>query len=177
MSAPVAKILVAVAGSEVRTRVCGRANFASVVDFKSLLHAMEKRGYHQFVLDLTDCQIMDSTFVGVLASLGSRMAEARNDAFVELINPNERITELLDNLGIADLFRISARSLGDMTGCREIEASAAGHTKAELSRASLEAHRKLMEMNPANVARFKDVTQFLEEDLKRMEASQTDNAG
>jgi anti-sigma B factor antagonist len=172
MTAPVAKILVAVSDSVVRARICGRANFASVVDFKSFILAMEKRGLHRFVLDLGDCQIMDSTFVGFLASLGSRMEDAGDDHFVEILNPNERINELLDSLGIADMFRIDTRDIGSMPACEEIEASGEGHTKAEMSRTSLEAHRKLMELNPDNVAKFKDVTQFLEEDLKRLEGSE-----
>jgi hypothetical protein len=42
-------------------------------------------------------------------------------------------------------------------------------THEELTRTSLEAHQTLMEVNPENVARFKDVTQFLAEDLKCIE--------
>ena len=36
----------------------------------------------------------------------------------------------------------------------------------QITRTSLEAHQTLMAMNPDNVARFKDVTQFLAEDLR-----------
>lgn len=165
--------MVQVSGREVRARVCGRANFASCVDFKSLITAMEARGFRQFVLDLGDCPIMDSTFVGVLASLGSRMESSGVGGYVELLNANDRILELLDNLGIDDLFRLSRRDLGDMAGCDTVEASPAGHTKAELSRTSLEAHTKLMELNPDNVAKFKDVTEFLAGDLKRIEQQQS----
>ncbi|MDB6032217.1 MAG: Anti-sigma-factor antagonist, partial [Verrucomicrobiales bacterium] len=39
----------------------------------------------------------------------------------------------------------------------------------EISRTCLEAHKTLMEINPANISKFKDVTQFLAEDLKKME--------
>lgn len=170
MPAPVAKILVQVCGCEVRARVSGRANFAASPDFKALIEAMESRGYKQFALDLKDCQIMDSTFVGVLASLGGRMETAGGDAFVEVANPNERIVELFDSLGIADLFRVTTRNLGDLSACEQIDCSAEGHTKAELSRTSLDAHNRLMELNPANTAKFKDVTEFLREDLKRLEA-------
>jgi hypothetical protein len=41
----------------------------------------------------------------------------------------------------------------------------------QIARTSLEAHETLMAMNPENVARFKDVTQFLAEDLKSIEKS------
>jgi len=37
---------------------------------------------------------------------------------------------------------------------------------------SLEAHQTLMALNPENVARFKDVTQFLAEDLENLKRCQ-----
>ena len=39
-----------------------------------------------------------------------------------------------------------------------------------MTRNCLEAHETLMEINPANVNKFKDVTRFLAEDLKRQES-------
>ena len=41
-------------------------------------------------------------------------------------------------------------------------------SKEETTRACLEAHQTLMALNPGNVAKFKDLTQFLAEDLKNM---------
>lgn len=170
MSAPVAKIFVQVCGTEVRARICGRANFAASPDFKMLITSMEAKGFQQYVLDLNDCLIMDSTFVGVLASLGDRMDQAGSDAFVELARPNERIVELIDNLGIADMFRITERDIGALENCQEVDASGAGHTKVELSRTSLESHTTLMHTCPDGVAKFKDVTEFLAEEIKRLES-------
>jgi hypothetical protein len=45
--------------------------------------------------------------------------------------------------------------------------------KAEAARTCLEAHQTLMNINPANVPRFKDVTKFMAEDLKRLQAQNT----
>jgi hypothetical protein len=39
----------------------------------------------------------------------------------------------------------------------------------EVARTCLEAHRTLMELNPGNAQKFKDVAQFLAEDVKRLE--------
>jgi hypothetical protein len=41
----------------------------------------------------------------------------------------------------------------------------------ENTRNCLEAHKLLMDMDPANVDKFKDVTAFLEQDLQRQEAT------
>ena len=42
-------------------------------------------------------------------------------------------------------------------------------THEQITRTSLEAHQTLMSMSAENVARFKDVTQFLAEDLRSLE--------
>jgi hypothetical protein len=42
-------------------------------------------------------------------------------------------------------------------------------TLEQITRTSLEAHQTLMAANPDNAARFKDVAQFLAEDLKNLE--------
>jgi len=41
-------------------------------------------------------------------------------------------------------------------------------THEQITRTSLEAHQTLMAMNPENAVRFKDVAQFLAEDLKNI---------
>jgi hypothetical protein len=43
----------------------------------------------------------------------------------------------------------------------------------DLQRTCLEAHERLMAANPENVARFKDVTRFLAEDLRKAETGET----
>src|SRR5688500_13310613 len=50
--------------------VAGRAKFSGSVDFKTLVTSLWEKGYHHFVLDLSECLLMDSTFLGVLAGLG-----------------------------------------------------------------------------------------------------------
>jgi len=45
-------------------------------------------------------------------------------------------------------------------------------TREEMSRTCLEAHQLLMSINPDNIPKFKDVTQFLAEDLRKMKEQQ-----
>jgi hypothetical protein len=88
---------------------------------------------------------------------------------LELLNPNARISDLLENLGIAHLFRVVHRSRPEMEQLGQRESVPAAANKTEVTRTCLEAHQTLMEINPKNIPKFKDVTQFLAEDLKRME--------
>jgi anti-sigma B factor antagonist len=158
-------------------KIEGRANFTSSVDFKTLVNSLWQQGHHHFVLDLTDCMLMDSTFLGVLAGLGLKFTNGEKkdpcDATpIELLNPNARIADLLENLGVAHLFHtLAGRSEGDSGKLVPVEQPAANATKTDISRTCLEAHKTLMDINPANIPKFKDVAQYLAEDLKKSESS------
>jgi anti-anti-sigma regulatory factor len=165
---PSAKLLVLVGDRFACVRIVGRANFTSSVDFKTLLNELRQRGFSWFILDLSECMLMDSTFLGVLTGFGLKMNPDSGDGSIELLNANARITELLENLGVLHLFKLTQGAF-DQHACPETVAHMpVSATKEETTRACLEAHRTLMGVNPANVQRFKDVTQFLAEDLKRM---------
>ena len=87
---------------------------------------------------------------------------------IELRNANERLTELLENLGVLHLFRTTQGALpAGETETPDVPATCRP-SHEELTRASLEAHQTLMDLNPENVARFKDVVKFLAEDLKKL---------
>ncbi len=58
-------------------RITGRANFTSGPDFKTLLDELAQRGYGHLVLDLSECTLMDSTFLGVLAGFGLKLNPVR----------------------------------------------------------------------------------------------------
>ncbi|MCI0744090.1 MAG: STAS domain-containing protein [Verrucomicrobia subdivision 3 bacterium] len=157
-------------------KVAGRANFNGSVDFKSLIVGLWERGYNHFVLDLSDCLLMDSTFLGVLAGLGLRLsgngrasaAHSNGSHVIELLNPSPRIADLLENLGITHLFDITRGRL--TTECLVALDHAPTETdRREVQKTCLEAHQTLMDVNPANVPKFKDVAQFLAEDLKKMD--------
>src|SRR3954464_15594496 len=110
MSTPSAKLLVFVSGQLACVKIVGRANFTSSIDFKTLLNELLGKGYSCFLLDLAECVLMDSTFLGVLAGFGLRLSIARNGEpagrAIELLNPNPRISELLENLGVLHLFKV-----------------------------------------------------------------------
>ena len=170
MSTGPAKLSVLVGEQFVCIRISGRANFSSSIDFKTLVTELRARGYSYFVLDLTDCVLMDSTFLGVLAGFGLKMNAPQKEAgasAMELLNPNERITQLLEDLGIIHLFKVT-RGPCQVKGTEELSPAAATPSKEDVTRACLEAHQTLIAINPENAAKFKEVTAFLSEDLKRL---------
>ena len=71
-------------------KIAGRASFQGSVDFRTLIHTLWQQGHTRFVLDVSECQLMDSTFLGVLAGLGVKFSQERNGngpATLELLNP------------------------------------------------------------------------------------------
>ena len=152
-------IQVAVVDAVACVKIAGPANFALGVDFKTVVANCCEKGGRVLLLDLTDCVNMDSTFLGILMSMTSRLDR------IELLNPSDRITDLLDSLGVMELLKV-----GEGDNPFETRLKTAESTKADkraLTEASLEAHQLLMKINPANVPKFKDVAKFLEEDLKK----------
>lgn len=170
MSTPSAKLMVFVSGNSACIKITGRANFASSIDFKTLFNGLLAKDYNCFVLDLGDCLLMDSTFLGVLAGFGlqiSHVSGTGKDFSIQLLNPNARISDLLENLGVIHLFRVisGAAPLPEATQGEIAPSSNPSHE--QVTRTCLEAHELLMGISPSNVAKFKDVAQFLAEDLKK----------
>lgn len=154
-------------------RISGRANFHSSLDFKTLFNELQRRGFTRFVVDLTECSLMDSTFLGVLTGFGLAASETngRADAQrIELLNPNPRISELLENLGVLHLFSICRGPAASPGEIESPDLSSREPTQEELTRTCLEAHQTLMDVNPENAARFKEVARFLSEDLKKLQS-------
>jgi len=152
-------------------KIMGRANFASSPDFKTLLGELGGKGYKHFIIDLTECVLMDSTFLGVLAGFGMKLnpkAETSGRG-IELVNISPRVSELLENLGALHLFQVASGKLTLPDDVKTCVPESINPSHEEITRTSLEAHQTLMAMNPENVARFKDVAQFLAEDLKSIE--------
>jgi hypothetical protein len=86
-----------------------------------------------------------------------------------LHRPCARIVDLLDNLGMTSYFAFAEEAAPSIGNAEQEMRCGEAVDKLEATRAALEAHQTLMELNPDNENRFKDVTSFMAEDLKRLE--------
>ena len=164
-------MMVSIGERSALVQIAGRANFTSSVDFKALLDQLLLRGYTCFILDLTECVLMDSTFLGVLAGFGLKLNSPQTDKIertIQLFNPNGRISELLENLGVLHLFKVTEGTVKTPDGSATKDVQSQNASREEVTRTCLEAHKTLMDINPDNIARFKDVAAFLADDLKKM---------
>lgn len=170
-------LLVAQNEDVVCIKVNGRANVRTSVPFKSLMEEMRGKQIVHFILELENCLLMDSTFLGVLANQAFELVEDRDPpGSIQLLNPNDRVLDLLDNLGVLNLFTVLQDTRFDQQQFEAIRGQIESGTKAEMTETSLNAHRALIALNPANKSKFQDVTNFLEKELKRQKEESGDNS-
>jgi anti-anti-sigma regulatory factor len=173
MNESLAKLMVAVCDQVVFIKINGKGDFNLSLDLKKLFVELRQRGYRRFVLEVCDCVMMDSTFLGMLADIALKFCNPNQPQNfpLELINPNPRIAETLENLGVAHLFKIT-QCPDSLEVNYQPQALTAEKSKIEVTRNCLEAHMILMGLKAENVQKFKDVAQFLAEDLKRLELAE-----
>lgn len=126
---------------------------------------MVNRGYREFAVDLKNCPVMDSTFMGTLAGVALRLREL-GQGQLRVVNLNERNQDLLGNLGLDQLFTMGAGPsvpAGQESAHDPLPVGSAD--KQAQARTMLEAHEAVVEANPENAAKFKDVLEYLKQDL------------
>jgi anti-sigma B factor antagonist len=164
-------ILVGVNGPAVWVRVEGKGNFLNSGSLKEFAQEMVNRGYREFVVDLQNCAMMDSTFMGTLAAVALRLREL-GKGHLHVVHCGDRSRELLSGLGLDQIFDI--RSNGavapDCEKVKENELDAADAKKKERTETMLEAHEALCQAAPENLSRFKDVLEYLKQDLHQATA-------
>ncbi len=158
-------ILVGTTERAVWVRVEGKGSFLNSTGLKEFAKEMTNRGFREFIVDLKNCPVMDSTFMGTLAGIALRLREL-GQGRLQVINLNDRNRDLLTNLGLDQLFIIGwcARGASPGPGDQPLEISGADD-KATRAATMLEAHEACVQANPENAAKFKDVLEFLKHDL------------
>ena len=174
------KIQVGITGDLVFIKVEGKGTFQISQPLRQFSLEIVGRGYREFVVDLSGCPTMYSTFLGVLAGMGLRLqnlAPAKPSATpsagpgkIHLANLNSRCLEVLCSLGIDKLFTIDlcelrigapTESAPVLQPLPQVTAAPSDNARMRQAEVMLEAHHTLMEVAPQNVPKFKDVTRFL----------------
>jgi anti-sigma B factor antagonist len=156
-------ILVGTANRTVWVRVEGKGSFLNSTGLKEFAKEMINRGFREFAIDLKNCTVMDSTFMGTLAGVALRLREL-GQGHLRVTNLNERNSDLLSNLGLDQLFLIESRNSAPETAA-QTPLAASAPDKTTQAQTMLEAHEACVEANEANAAKFKDVLEYLKQDL------------
>jgi len=161
-------ILVGVNGPAAWVRVEGKGNFLNSGSLKEFAQEMVNRCFREFVIDLEHCAMMDSTFMGTMAAVALRLKEL-GQGHLHVVHCGERSRELLCGLGLDQIFDIRANG-AVAPDCEQMKDDAADAAKRERTETMLEAHEALCQAAPENVSRFKDVLDYLKQDLHRTTA-------
>lgn len=173
MNAPSAELTVFRAPSFACIRVVGRANFACGPGFKRAVDELIAERPARLVMDLDQCQLMDSTFLGVLSGEAERFQNAiPGDGCIELSNANPRVTGLIESLGVTNLFRLVNGTLELPAEVHAKRLLLLNTTKVELKETSLAAHENLSQVNDVNRIKFAEITRTLREDLEKLRAGE-----
>jgi len=159
-------IQVGVNGPAVWVRVEGKGSFLNSGNLKEFAQQMVNRGYREFIIDLENCAMMDSTFMGTMAGVALRLKELGH-GHLHVVHCGTRSYELLSGLGLDQIFDIHANGAA-APACESLKAeatSAADARKREQAQTMLDAHEALCEAAPANIFKFKDVLDYLKQDL------------
>ena len=163
-----ASILVGITNGAIHVKVEGKGSFQNSPGLKEFSKEMLDRGYRHFVVDLKGCPVMDSTFMGTLAGIALRLREFGNGSLL-VCNANERNWDLLQNLGLNNLFEVELKA-SELATDKLVDAAPldADHPidRSDQAECMIEAHEALVDADPENLARFKDVLEYLKQDLR-----------
>ena len=158
------RILVASNGKIAQIKVEGRATYRCCPDLKIFANSFLEQSKYQFLINLESCEAMDSTFMGVLAMIGIPCKQ--NQSEVTIINTSTENRKLLDDLGVSRLFKFE--QIEQSENWLELACETGPNVDKKTGEVMLEAHETLNEVDQQNVPKFKDVIDYLREDLKNI---------
>jgi anti-anti-sigma regulatory factor len=129
------------------------------------LQVLDERGSPTLEIDLTDCEYLDSTFLGGLIGLYRRFEQPGTSGRLAIAGPTEVLHHLLGPSrldGILPLRSDRPELLGE-----EVPIPPQALDSHELGRHILECHRRLAELGGANAAVFGPIADQLARDLDR----------
>jgi anti-sigma B factor antagonist len=154
-------------------RITGRGSFHNSMELRRLAEALTQHppdgpGNHpKFIIDLEDCVTMDSTFMGVLASIGLNQLKNVGDKLV-VVNVNEQNMRLLKTLGLTQFLHVREMPAHAQVDDADFQCIIREDTsRTDRIIHMIEAHKDLCEADPTNNLRFESVLKYLQDSLER----------
>ena len=156
-----ADISIAQSSGNYKINVSGRASFECSPPLRSLAKSLDDDKPSSISIYLTNCESMDSTFMGVLAMIG--LKAMNHKILIEIINADDFNFELLEGLGITKLFKFKTDKKTPNANFSPAEQL----NNDDKNNTVLEAHETLMEVDEANVKKFEKVVELVRKDLDK----------
>ncbi len=159
-------------------RVQIKGSFQNSPQLRAFADHMVSMGRTQLVVDLEDCPVMDSTFMGTLTGI-ALILQGKPGSLLQIVNANPRNTQLLQSLGLDQILELDTSGT---TWLKERElvrenitqaVAAAPMDHSEHKEHVLQAHEALCQANAENESRFSDVLEFLKQDVPETRAPES----
>lgn len=167
------KILVTVDGDTAFIKVEGRGTYNVAPELKKFCFDQISRGVCNVILDMHDCETMDSTFMGVMAGIAMRLRDLSEHTFM-VINLTTKTKELLEVLGLTNLIDCYlekevvnevSKKLSNQENFEGGEELNTAKDKAVTARVMLKAHQDLIKANNSNKLKFENVINYLSKEI------------
>ena len=157
------KVLYTIKDNVCFIKLNGMVQCSTISGFDSFVKRISKdKNIHDVVIDLCDLEYIDSTNLGLIAEIARFMKKEHNRR-PAIVSTNEKVTELIENMGFKKIFMVIKGleiSGGEMREVPDIQ-----QDEMEKAKMILKAHKAIMEISEKNVKTFKDVVELLEDQL------------
>lgn len=150
----------------------GKGSFQNSPAVKEFGDARIAAGEKFLVVDLGSCTGMDSTFMGSLAGMATRLA-AKNNGVMQVAEAGARNRRSLEDLGLDFLMEIDPQTpvwhgeIGEIRAELDRQSAARQMGQVQRTKHVLEAHQQLSDMNDKNAKTFSNVVTMLETELEQ----------
>ncbi|MDP8219530.1 MAG: STAS domain-containing protein [Candidatus Theseobacter exili] len=149
-------------------KIIGRADFQISPSLKNFIHQCLEQKFRSFAINMKDCTTMDSTFMGVIAGTSGILRE-RGITKLTLYNITDHNFNLLETLGISLFLNFAKKPPEEPAKYSSLILNIL--SQREMAENVLNAHTSLIEISEGNKVKFKDVVEYLKEDLKKKKSS------
>lgn len=160
-------ISVACFNQDVWIRVEGCGSFECSTGLREYAKMMIEQGYLNYIIDLKNCHQMDSTFMGTITGIAQYLSKNCGGA-LQVVNVSEHNKELMEGLGLDQLFSIYPLILGHKTPSSNNDhpffttpSLLAKNAKAASRDTLLSAHKALVLANNANAEKFRNIFDYI----------------
>lgn len=133
---------------------------------KILFNIMEKfKGIKefQFYMNLTNCQYVDSTFIGLVLIVNKKLKESVDKNLI-IIKPGGYVLDVIKQMGLENILTITQDMPEFPKEMQELEIE--GINKLELAMMMYYAHSELADLNNENKKKFENAVNMLKKEIE-----------
>lgn len=148
-------------------KVNGRANYLNCAPVRELFRTLTAEGKRHYVLDFSQCEGMDSTFLGIMAGAVLELCKLNPPGTITLCHLGTRNLELVHNVGLHRLLAVEAEcDACNATKFDDTKERVTPHGSAPADPSLiLEAHQSLIRADENNRSQFQDIVSFLKKEI------------